>query len=280
MQDQLIGDLHFSQGSIEVRQYTWSEPECLNFCRQNYMLSRLLTGPRGLRPFEWRVPSCARAVSAVQMSVVPPKTTVSVGFTEGEAVIVSCVLAPDYFEQTADIHEWSDQHTLRCLRLRSPLIRMIFDRLAQEVYFPRRGSTKVAEAFAGTLAAEVSRGLEQPVGERSVGRLAPWQLQRVRHMIERDTPEERLTVEEIAHRCGLSPRHLMRAFKASTGMTVHQYANEIVMRRAMAILKNDEVPLKVLAWQLGYSSASAFSAAFRQAVGCTPSDFRKRVSPN
>ena len=96
-------------------------------------------------------------------------------------------------------------------------------------------------------------------------------------MIECDMPEERLTVEEIASRCGLSPRHLMRAFKASTGMTVHQYANEVVMKRAMDILRSEDMPLKVLAWQLGYSSASAFSAAFRQAVGCTPSDFRKRV---
>jgi AraC family transcriptional regulator len=275
MQEQLIGEIQFSLGSIDVRQYTWPKPECLDFHRQNYLFSRLLTGPRGLRPFEWRLPSSARGVSAAQISVVPPKTTVNVGFTQGEAIIVSCTLAPDYVEQATGIPDWSDQHTLRCLRLRSPLITMIFDRLAQEVYFPRRSSNKVAEAFAGTLAVEVSRCIEQSTGARRTGQLAPWQVQRVRRMLEDETSVGRLTVEEMARRCGLSPRHLMRAFKASTGMTVHQCANEILMCRAKDALRLDTVPLKVLAWQLGYSSPAAFSAAFRQAVGCSPSDFRR-----
>jgi AraC-like DNA-binding protein len=48
----------------------------------------------------------------------------------------------------------------------------------------------------------------------------------------------------------------------------------------MEALKQDRYPLKVLAAKLGFSSPSAFTAAFRHAVGCTPSCFRDRARLN
>src|SRR5690606_706300 len=109
------------------------------------------------------------------------------------------------------------------------------------------------------------------------GQLAPWQLQQIYSLIDEQARGKRMTVEQIAYRCGFSERHLMRGFKASTGLTLHQYSNEVRMRRAMSALQNENTPLKVLADELGFSSPSAFSVAFRQNVGCTPSEFRHRM---
>lgn len=276
MREDLIGELPLAEGTIEVRRYTWSEPELLTFRRDNYMLSRVLkrSGPK--RPFGWQVPCATTAVAATQMSVVAPASPVSVAFDEGEAVIVSCVLSPEYFARTTGITKWNDAHTLVCLGLRSPLVSLIFNRLAHEVYHARAGSDRVAEAFVDALTVEVARKIERSFGERPVGQLAPWQLQQIYTLVEDETLERRLTIDQIAYECALSPRHLMRAFKASTGLTLHQYTSEVRMRRAMAALEDGQVPLKVLANKLGFSSASAFSAAFRQAMGCTPSEFRQR----
>lgn len=277
MQEDLLGELVLDSGSIEVRRYAWNEPELLTFRRDNYMLSRLLTRSCQHRPFGWKLPSTTHTMAAVQMSVVPPASPVSVAFDPGEALIVSCILQPDYFEQATGISQWSDEHTQLCLGLRSPLIGLIFNRLAHEVYFARRSSCDVAEAFVGALSVEVARGIERSLAGRPVGQLAPWQLQQVHALIEEQEHGRPLTVAQIARRCGLSERHLMRAFKASTGLTLHQYSGEVRMRRAMSVLRNEDMPLKVLAAELGFSSPSAFSAAFRQNVGCTPSQFRNRV---
>lgn len=280
MQEDLLGELEVSIGSIEVRRYAWKEPELLTFCRDNYMLSRLLTRSHGHRPFGWHLPSTLHTVSAAQMSVVAPSSPVSVAFEKGEALIVSCILTPDYFERATGIPDWNDQHTLLCLGLRSPLIGLIFNRLAFEVNFSRGNSRQVAEAFVGALTVEIARGIERSMGERIVGQFAPWQLQQVYNLVEDESRSGRLTVEQIAHCCGLSPRHLMRGFKASTGLTIHQYASEVRMRRAMEMLRDADLPLKAIAARLGFNSPSAFSAAFRQNVGSTPSDFRNRMRAN
>ncbi len=277
MREELIGELRLAEGTIEVRRYAWTEPELLTFKRDNYMLSRLLTGTGRPRPFGWWVPRVSQAVPAMQMSVVAPASPVSVAFDRGEAVIVSCILHPEYFERATGIEEWTDEHTLLCLSLRSPLISLIFDRLAYEVTEARAGSDKLAEAFVSALAVEIGRGVERSQGERRPGQLAPWQLQRIHNLVEDESSQRRLTIDQIAFECSLSPRHLMRAFKATTGLTLHQYVSEVCMRRAMEALKQDRYPLKVLAAKLGFSSPSAFTAAFHQAVGCTPSNFRARA---
>jgi AraC family transcriptional regulator len=277
MQEELLGELSLPGGLVEVRQYVWHEPELLTFRLDHFMLSCLVTRASGSRPFGWHLPCASQALSAAQMSVVPPRSPVTVAFDKGKAIIVSCILAPEYFERVTGINDWSERHTLLCLGLRSRLIGLIFNRLTHEVHLARCGSPRVAEAFIGALAAEVARGIERSMGERSLGELAPWQLYHVYRMLEEETEGCRLTIEQIARRCGLSSRHLMRAFKATTGLTVHQYASEVRMRRAMTLLTDSDMPLKVLSGRLGFNSASAFSAAFRKDAGCTPSQFRRAL---
>jgi AraC family transcriptional regulator len=274
MHEALLGEVRIANGSIEVRRYGWLKPELLTFRRENYMLSRFLAGTCPNRSFGWKLPSTSHTMSAIQMSVVPPASPVSVAFDRGEALIVSCILQPDYFERIAGITDWRDEHTQLCLGLRSPLIGLLFNRLAHEVYFERRNSADVAEAFVAALSVEIGRGIERSSAIRPIGQLAPWQLQQIYSLIDAETRGKWLTVEQIANRCSLSERHLMRAFKASTGLTLHQYSSEVRMQRAMSTLRNENKPLKVLAAELGFSSPSAFAAAFRQNVGCTPSEFR------
>ncbi len=58
------------------------------------------------------------------------------------------------------------------------------------------------------------------------------------------------------------------------GVSLHRYLMQLRLARALVELPHAE-DLAALALALGFSSHSHFSAAFRRAFGCTPSQFRQ-----
>lgn len=278
MQEQQLGALAVAHGLVELRRYAWDEPEYLTFCRNDYMLSRVVSRARGSQQIAWRLSRASQTVPALQMSVVAPENPVGVAFDEGEALVVSCILDPGYFHRATGISLWSEEHTMICLGMTSPVIGQLFDRLAFEVHARRRESGSVVQSCLGALAGEISRRIGRSLGERPQGHLAAWQLERIYEMAGGEANGRRLTMKQIAYACGISERHLMRAFKASTGLTLHQFLNEARMQRAMTLLRSGNEPVKAIAAQLGFSTPSAFSAAFLQTVGFAPSEYRARFA--
>lgn len=83
----------------------------------------------------------------------------------------------------------------------------------------------------------------------------------------------RWTLAEIAAEVGGSPVYLTQAFKQVEGMPLYRYQLQLRLARALDLLHED-IDLSTLAHQLGFSSHSHFSAAFRQSYGRSPSEFR------
>lgn len=83
----------------------------------------------------------------------------------------------------------------------------------------------------------------------------------------------RLTLTQVATHVGVTPVHLTQAFKRSEGMPLYRYQGQLRLARALALLPgcND---ITDLALELGYSSHSHFTAAFRAQTGQTPSAYR------
>jgi AraC-like DNA-binding protein len=50
------------------------------------------------------------------------------------------------------------------------------------------------------------------------------------------------------------------------------------MDQAAHLLVNGGMPVKAVASQVGYSTPYSFSAAFRRARGCPPSEFREQMA--
>jgi AraC family transcriptional regulator len=277
MQEQQLCALSVPQGLVEVRRYAWTKPEFLTFHRNDYMLSRVVSRTGGSsQQIGWRLPCAGKAVSALQMSVVAPESPVELAFDPGEALVISCILDPGYFEDATGISRWSERHSLACLGLKSPVIDLIFERLAYEARAARGRPDRAVETWIDALASELSRRIERSLGGQAQGQLAPWQLERIFSLVRDPCTERRLTIKEIAYACEVSSRHLMRAFRATTGLTLHQFLNEARMQRAMSLLRSSNIPVKTVARQLGFSTPSAFSAAFLQSTAVTPSDYRAR----
>ncbi|HEV7787103.1 MAG TPA: helix-turn-helix transcriptional regulator [Thermoanaerobaculia bacterium] len=82
------------------------------------------------------------------------------------------------------------------------------------------------------------------------------------------------SLSEVARAAAVSPFHLCRIFKAETGTSVHAYLNSLRLRAALGELLAGAEDLTDLALDLGYSSHSHFTAAFRREYGLPPSAVR------
>jgi AraC family transcriptional regulator len=85
---------------------------------------------------------------------------------------------------------------------------------------------------------------------------------------------ERLTLDEISRAVAVSPFHLARIFQQHAGVPVHRYLTQLRLRAALEQLAAGAQDLTALALELGFSSHSHFTDAFRREFGRTPSAAR------
>jgi len=78
----------------------------------------------------------------------------------------------------------------------------------------------------------------------------------------------------IAAALRISAPHLARRFKAATGKTLHERCTEIRMAQAAFLLRDSDLSIGQVARQVGVSSQSHFTKAFRVVYGVTPSVYR------
>ena len=67
---------------------------------------------------------------------------------------------------------------------------------------------------------------------------------------------------------------LSKLFSATTGMTIEHFAILQKIEKVKELLIYDELNLKEIAYQLGYSSSAHLSAQFKKVSGLTPSEFK------
>lgn len=84
----------------------------------------------------------------------------------------------------------------------------------------------------------------------------------------------RWTLVEVAAEVGVSPVYLTQAFAQVEGVPLYRYQLRLRLARALDLLATCD-DLSVLGLELGFSSHSHFSAAFRQAYGRTPAQFQR-----
>jgi AraC-like DNA-binding protein len=83
-----------------------------------------------------------------------------------------------------------------------------------------------------------------------------------------------LRLADIARAAGASPAYLTDVFRRIEGVPLHQYLTHLRLARALVELPENG-DLTKLALDVGFSSHSHFSAAFRKAFACTPSQLRE-----
>lgn len=90
---------------------------------------------------------------------------------------------------------------------------------------------------------------------------------------------DRGTIEALADRLGIGPRHLGRLFAEHLDASPLQVALSLRVQRAKRLLDESDLPIPLVAKRAGFSSVRRMSAAFSRIYRRPPSAFRKKVSP-
>jgi transcriptional regulator GlxA family with amidase domain len=92
-------------------------------------------------------------------------------------------------------------------------------------------------------------------------------------------PDADLTVEALAARASLSPRHFARAFQTETGMTPGRYVDRIRLEHARRLLEDTTDGVEEISRASGYGTPEAMRRAFVKALGAAPAEYRRRFRP-
>lgn len=86
-------------------------------------------------------------------------------------------------------------------------------------------------------------------------------------------------LEAVAARIGMSPRNLVRRFKAATGHLPGEYLQRLRIGAARELLERGGMPLQRIAEAVGYEDLGYFRALFKRHLGMTPMEYRERFGP-
>jgi transcriptional regulator GlxA family with amidase domain len=95
-----------------------------------------------------------------------------------------------------------------------------------------------------------------------------------RHAIEH--PAGDLSVEALAGRAHMSPRHFARAFRAEAGVTPARYVEQVRLEAARRRLEDTAEPVAAVAAACGFGTAETMRRVFLRALDVGPAEYRRR----
>jgi len=92
-------------------------------------------------------------------------------------------------------------------------------------------------------------------------------------------PAGDLSVEALAGKASLSPRHFARAFAAEVGVPPGRYVERTRLEAARRHLEDTAEGIEQTARACGYRTTEAMRRAFIEALGVSPAEYRRRFRP-
>ncbi|MCU0541427.1 MAG: AraC family transcriptional regulator [Oscillatoriaceae cyanobacterium Prado104] len=90
--------------------------------------------------------------------------------------------------------------------------------------------------------------------------------------------DRNLSLSELAAIVQLSPYHFAHLFKASTGISPHQYLIRCRVDRAKQLLILGNLSIAAVAQTVGFASQGHFTSHFKRLVGLTPKAFLRHLA--
>lgn len=271
--------------SAQLRDYQWQAPQPQPSWRSSdfYFLNvclRRSEQARGCYPERW---GSSRYEAIGDIFFIPVNQRLTGPHERPEPHVfrersLACfVAAAQIPELPADLGHWNDVQLVESLHVSNPTIRRNAMRLVDEVRAPGFAGALLAEALCIGIVVETLRHLQVlPDQTRSqTGGLAPWRLRLIEERVH--DQDAAPTIDELAHLCRLTPRHLMRAYRTETGQTLGDHVAAVRLERAKGLLVTGDMLIKQIATTLGYADPASFSHAFRKATGMSPVKFREEA---
>lgn len=86
--------------------------------------------------------------------------------------------------------------------------------------------------------------------------------------------------KQIAEELNMSYSNFRKIFKEYTGFAPAQYIQEMKLSKAKELLTNSSMPIKEIAYLMGFENHEYFFTAFKKKNGVTPADYRHLTQGN
>lgn len=159
---------------------------------------------------------------------------------------------------------------LGAAQVSKPKIKSARKAWAETPQLPRENYTAcvtLLETFAIQLEAEIDRLI---IAENNS---EPPMVRRARQFIHAHL-DEKITLDDVANYCAVSPFYFCKVFKQSVGMTLTEFINRRRIEKAKRKLLNPQNRVTEVAYDVGYQSLSQFNRSFLKYAGESPTSFR------
>lgn len=91
--------------------------------------------------------------------------------------------------------------------------------------------------------------------------------------------QEPLSIADVSHALNLSPSTLRRLFERHFRESFSEHLKQYRIGKACEYLVNSDIPVALIAEQVGFQNLSNFNRQFRQVKSMTPRQFRQQFNP-
>jgi AraC family transcriptional regulator len=212
-----------------------------------------------------------RAIQIGPFTLAPPNSQVPRNIQQGRQRSLFCLINAAsinaFLPRTPHWHEeklWSALDLGRCE------FEWVLRSIHEEMRSERFGTATMIESLTNMLAIKFIRRLELADAgcKQRIGGLSPWRMNLLNERMSGDGAMP--SIAELADLCGLTERHLCRAFKAETSRTLGQYVDAAMAKRARAMLCQTTLTLAEISRRLGFATSSSFANAFQRVTGVKP----------
>ena len=104
-------------------------------------------------------------------------------------------------------------------------------------------------------------------------------MERMMNVINNNLNDPQLNVEQLARKVGMSRVQLHRRLKEMLGISTGEFIRNIRLTQAAKLLESKNISISQVAYAVGYSNPSLFSAAFKKFYGLSPSEYIEKNLP-
>lgn len=88
---------------------------------------------------------------------------------------------------------------------------------------------------------------------------------------------EHITLEDVAYEAGFSTYYFGKLFKKTFGVTFTDYLTAYRIARAKELLRDPQLTVKGITYQVGFMDPNYFTRVFKKAEGLTPTEYRIKI---
>ncbi|NNE03533.1 MAG: response regulator [Eudoraea sp.] len=110
----------------------------------------------------------------------------------------------------------------------------------------------------------------------SISRIDKIFIEKVQAILDEHLTDSGFSTEEFSKLLGMSRMQLHRKLKALTGLTASEFVRSQRLHVAASLLKESDVNVSEICYQIGFNNHSYFTKCFKEAFGCLPSEYSKK----